>query len=62
MIASRGFVFSSVISSYIGLSWPKIRVSQESCDIVAGGSDGAFVAAAPLCAHSRAFVLYRAVR
>ena len=29
---------------------------------VAGGSDGAVVAAAPLCARSRAFVLYRAKR
>jgi len=33
-----------------------------SCESVAGGSDGALVAAAPLCARSRAFVLYRAKR
>jgi hypothetical protein len=37
-------------------------VSKESCESVAGGSDGAVVAAAPLCANSHAFVLYRAMR
>ena len=36
--------------------------SKGSCESVAGGSDGALVAAAPLCARSRAFVLYRAKR
>ena len=33
-----------------------------SCESVAGSGGGAFVAAAPLCARSRAFVLYRALR
>ena len=37
-------------------------VSNAPCESVAGGGDGAFVAAAPLCARSRAFVLYRAKR
>ena len=36
--------------------------SKGSCESVAGGSDGALVAAAPLCARSRAFVLYQAKR
>jgi hypothetical protein len=33
-----------------------------SFESVAGGGDGAFVAAPPRCAVSRAFVLYRAMR
>jgi len=37
-------------------------VCKGSCESVAGGGDGAFVAPAPLCANSRAFVLYRAMR
>jgi len=36
--------------------------SEGSSESVVGGSDGALVAAAPLCARSRAFVLYRAKR
>jgi len=36
--------------------------SQGSCESAAGAGGGAFVAAAPLCASSRAFVLYRAMR
>jgi hypothetical protein len=36
--------------------------SQASCESVAGGGDGAFVAAPPRCANSRAFVLYHAMR
>ena len=35
---------------------------QRPYESVAGGGDGAFVAAGPLCANSRAFVLYRAMR
>jgi len=36
--------------------------SKGSSESVGGGSDGVLVAAAPLCARSRAFVLYRAKR
>ena len=36
--------------------------SKGSYEIVTGDGDGAFVAAVPLCANSRAFVLYRAMR
>jgi len=36
--------------------------SQGSCETVAGGGDGALVAAAPRCASFRAFVLCRAMR
>ena len=37
-------------------------VSTGSCESVGGAGCGAFVAAAPLCANSREFVLYRALR
>jgi len=36
--------------------------SKAPCESVIGGGDGTLVAAAPLCARSRAFVLYRARR